>query len=175
MWKFGTRNKLQKTPLCVTFVAKCNFWEWEWTLLASFAFGKPCLFDLVWAELMCQLWFMRFSFHTRWVHIDYWNRLLLQFFLHFWFLIFDIFFQGTKSTNLWVIQFNFRLKKKGLHSLNGFELSCWRNTPQDKASTRHKKNLHSHVSILHMRLLKKLRLKKCIDFHSNFNCLSKQP
>lgn len=104
--------KLQKTPLCVTFVAKCNFWEWEWTFLASFAFGKPCLFDLVCEELMCQLCFMRFSFHTRWVHIEYWNHFLYQIFctFGFWFLIF---FWGTKSTNLWVIWFNFCLKKRG--------------------------------------------------------------
>jgi hypothetical protein len=52
-------------------------------------------------------------------------------------------------------------------------------------ATHHKKKRGKHATrktcthmflSCNMRLLKKLRLKKkCIDFHSNFNCLGRQP
>ncbi len=73
----------------------------------------------------------------------------------------------------------FASRKRATFFLNAFKLSCVDNAKhhKKKVPTRDKKNLHSHVSISQYALVEKFEIekKKCIDFHSNFNCLGRQP
>lgn len=106
------------------------------------------LYEIFFSYTVCSYWLLKSFFFI--------------IFLHFWFLNFWFFFRGKKSTNLWVIRFNFCLKKRCYVFFSMASNLVVDNAThhKKKESTRHKKNLHSHVSILHMRLLKKLRLKK---------------
>lgn len=121
------------------------------------------LYEIFFSYAVCSYWLLKSFFFI--------------IFLHFWFLNFWFFFRGKKSTNLWVIRFNFCLKKRCY-----VFFSMASNLVVDNATHHKKKSQHATRKTCTRMFLscicacwKNWDWKNGIDFHSNFNRLGRQP